>query len=106
MDKKFFEEMKKIYEFNIDIFNMLSPPEKVKYMFNYFQWKQIEANELGDMKLSENFYKCKNEIQKCADPYYVKKILKVKNLTKDLQNKFIESTIKKFNIELDFIQEN
>ncbi len=103
MDEKFFKDMQKLYEFNQEIYSALTADGRAKYLFNYFQWKQIEATETGEMKLAEQFYQCKQEIQKCCDPVYIKEALGVKKVTDDLYNKFIVSTVKKLKIELDFL---
>lgn len=103
MDKKFFEQMKEIYAFKQEIYNSLKPIDKTKYLYNYFQWKQIEATENGDENSAKGYYQTKKEIQNWSDPQYIKNLFKIKKLPDKLYDKCINQLLKKINIELDFI---
>lgn len=105
MDSKFFNTMRDCYKWNQEIYNALTPDAKTKYLYNYLQWKQIEATELGKNDEAQKFYELKQEIQLYSDPISIKKMFKIKKLTDDLYNKLIDSKIKKLNIELDFLED-
>lgn len=97
LDSKTFEELKKISQFNRKTFNQLNTEYKLRYLYNWLQFKQMEANQYGITDNGYLFYNYKEEIVKLL------RIIDFDKCDEKLYNKKLECLIKKIEVETDFL---